>query len=76
MKDKIYYCDICAMQNKLPVRFLEPDDLIAGYCRLCGIASVYVGYITKEEEIRLNINVPTIEELYLWVESQVNQKYT
>ena len=64
MDDKIYYCSSCAMRSefkgKLPLRM---GDLVGGYCRLCGIASPLVGYITVAEADSLGISVPSLEEL-------------
>ena len=64
MDDKIYYCSNCAMRSefngKLPLRM---GDLVGGYCRLCGIASPLVGYITIAEADSLGISVPSLEEL-------------
>jgi len=63
MAEKIYYCDICAMKNfkgNLPLRI---GEVMAGYCRLCGVASPLVGYITADEAAELGIKIPTPEEL-------------
>jgi len=47
-------------KGKLPLRM---GDLVGGYCRLCGIASPLVGYITVAEADSLGISVPSLEEL-------------
>ena len=64
MDDKIYYCGVCAtrteFEGKLPLRM---GELVCGYCRLCGVASPLVGYITTDEAAGLGIRVPTLEEL-------------
>lgn len=64
MDEKIHYCGICAMRSefkgKLPMRI---GDFVAGYCRLCGIASPLVGYITAAEAEERGVQVPTLEEL-------------
>jgi protein gp37 len=66
MDDKIYYCSDCAIRielcKKLPLR---TGELAGGYCRLCGIASPYVGYITQKEADENQIKVPTLDELGL-----------
>lgn len=62
MSRDIYYCDLCAMQHRLPLRIGEK---VAGYCCLCGAASAYVGYISEPEANNRGIHVPPIEELAL-----------
>jgi hypothetical protein len=60
MENKIYYCDCCAIKYKLPIR---TGELYAGFCRLCGNASTYIGYITENEANELDIIIPPIENL-------------
>lgn len=60
MGTMIYYCCLCAMMYRLP---LCAGELAAGYCRLCGVASPYVGCISEGEAVRGGIRIPLFEEL-------------
>ena len=61
---RIPYCDICAMEHNLPLCPMpNGNDPVAGYCRLCGVASPYVGWITLEEAKGCGIEIKPIEGL-------------
>ena len=73
MDDKVYYCDICAMQHRLPLR---AGELIGGYCRLCGVASVYVGYITVKDVVNRGIHLHEDCALYARDKEHISKKLT
>ena len=59
---KIHYCDLCAMKDRLPLR-LGRGGLVGGYCRLCGVASTFVGCASEAKLKEKGVDVPTLKEL-------------
>ena len=59
-KNKIYYCGLCAIGNRLPLRIME--DSMAGYCYICGYAEPYVGCLPRDDDGLKNIKL-AVDEL-------------
>jgi len=63
-EEKLYYCSDCVMVHRLPLRGPSSgEDLVAGYCRFCGVASPLIGHVTRSEAESRGIVVPALEEL-------------
>lgn len=64
--DIVHVCGDCACQiNGIPLRApsIFGESYVAGYCRLCGTAGLYVSWLTKKECEERNIVVPSLQDL-------------